>query len=76
MALGKIDSIFRYPVKSMMGEKIEETQVTLNGVLGDQNQQVARIRCKTLRGGIEISPKPEETHRLLLAQKSDVRKSN
>ena len=36
MDLGKVDSIFRYPVKSMMGEKIEETCVTSNGVLGDR----------------------------------------
>ena len=30
MDLGKVDSIFRYPVKSMMGEKIEETCVTVS----------------------------------------------
>ena len=44
MALGKIDSIFRYPVKSMMGEKIEETCVTSNGVLGDRVWACA-MRC-------------------------------
>ena len=53
MALGKIDSIFRYPVKSMMGEKIEETQVTANGVLGDR---VWAVRDE-VRGGIRGAKK-------------------
>ena len=53
MDLGKVDSIFRYPVKSMMGEKIEETCVTPNGVLGDR---VWAVRDE-VRGGIRGAKK-------------------
>ena len=53
MDLGKVDSIFRYPVKSMMGEKIEETSVTSNGVLGDR---VWAVRDE-VRGGIRGAKK-------------------
>ena len=53
MDLGKVDSIFRYPVKSMMGEKIEETCVTSNGVLGDR---VWAVRDE-VRGGIRGAKK-------------------
>ena len=53
MDLGKVDSIFRYPVKSMMGEKIEETYVASNGVLGDR---VWAVRDE-VRGGIRGAKK-------------------
>ena len=53
MDLGKVDSIFRYPVKSMMGEKIEETCVTSNGVLGER---VWAVRDE-VRGGIRGAKK-------------------
>ena len=33
---GHVVSIFRYPVKSMMGEEVAETQVTERGVVGDR----------------------------------------
>ena len=59
MDLGKVDSIFRYPVKSMMGEKIEETCVTSNGVLGDR---VWAVRDE-VRGGIRGAKKiPQLMH--------------
>ena len=53
MDLGKVDSIFRYPVKSMMGEKIEETCVTSKGLLGDR---VWAVRDE-VRGGIRGAKK-------------------
>lgn len=34
--MGRIISIWRYPVKSMLGEELEETEVTRSGVLGDR----------------------------------------
>ena len=59
MDLGKVDSIFRYPVKSMMGEKIEETCVTSNGGLGDR---VWAVRDE-VRGGIRGAKKiPQLMH--------------
>lgn len=33
---GRIASIWRYPVKSMLGEEIDESEVTARGVLGDR----------------------------------------
>ena len=67
MALGKIDSIFRYPVKSMMGEKIEETQVTSNGVLGDR---VWAVRDE-VRGGIRGAKKIPQLMQLSAASVSE-----
>src|SRR5271156_1301380 len=34
--LGSIVSLWRYPVKSMMGEELNATEVTKNGLLGDR----------------------------------------
>ena len=34
--LGKVISLWRYPVKSMMGEELKETQVTERGLFGDR----------------------------------------
>src|SRR3989441_13048198 len=35
-ALGKIVSLWRYPVKSMMGEELNAAEVTKGGLLGDR----------------------------------------
>ncbi len=35
-ALGSIVSLWRYPVKSMMGEELNAAQVTKGGLLGDR----------------------------------------
>jgi MOSC domain-containing protein len=35
-AQGSVASLWRYPVKSMMGEELEETEVTERGLLGDR----------------------------------------
>jgi uncharacterized protein YcbX len=34
--LGAVDSLWRYPVKSMMGEELNATEVTERGLLGDR----------------------------------------
>ena len=34
--LGSVVSLWRYPVKSMMGEELSTTQVTEHGLLGDR----------------------------------------
>src|SRR5260370_32492968 len=34
--LGSIVSVWRYPVKSMMGEELNAAEVTKNGLLGDR----------------------------------------
>jgi uncharacterized protein YcbX len=35
-AIGRVTAIWRYPVKSMMGEELEATEVTERGLLGDR----------------------------------------
>jgi uncharacterized protein len=35
-ALGSVVSLWRYPVKSMMGEELNATEVTERGLLGDR----------------------------------------
>jgi uncharacterized protein YcbX len=35
-AQGSVASVWRYPVKSMLGEELEETEVTERGLLGDR----------------------------------------
>lgn len=42
-ALGSVVSIWRYPVKSMMGEELNATEVTERGVLGDRAHALVDI---------------------------------
>lgn len=46
--VGTVGNLWRYPVKSMLGERLEEVQLTANGVLGDRawalrDQRTGRI---------------------------------
>jgi uncharacterized protein YcbX len=41
MQAGVIASIYRYPVKSMMGEELNATEVTAKGVRGDRAYALA-----------------------------------
>jgi uncharacterized protein YcbX len=34
--LGSVVSLWRYPVKSMMGEELNATEITERGLLGDR----------------------------------------
>jgi uncharacterized protein YcbX len=36
MATGKVVSIWRYPLKSMMGEELNSSYITERGLLGDR----------------------------------------
>lgn len=36
MRVGSVASLWRYPVKSMLGERLETSEVTMKGVLGDR----------------------------------------
>jgi uncharacterized protein YcbX len=38
----RVDAIWRYPVKSLAGEQVTETELTLDGVVGDRLVQVRR----------------------------------
>jgi hypothetical protein len=51
---GRITEIWRYPVKSMGGERIERTDVGANGVLGDRAWAVRDERRGGIRGAKKI----------------------
>jgi uncharacterized protein len=38
--VGKVDSLWRYPVKSMLGEQLKAVDVTPKGLLGDRSYAV------------------------------------
>jgi uncharacterized protein YcbX len=40
--VGVVEELWRYPVKSMIGEQLTATEVTESGLLG-----IARMRCET-----------------------------
>jgi hypothetical protein len=42
--VGVVEELWRYPVKSMLGERLTATTVTENGCL-----EIAPMRCETLR---------------------------
>lgn len=41
--IGHVEAIFRYPVKSMAGERLEEAQMGWHGLYGDRNMAFRRI---------------------------------
>ena len=47
-AVGTVVSLWRYPVKSMMGEELNATEVTDRGLLGDRSArgQLRRQGCQ------------------------------
>jgi len=51
LVVGRVAAIFRYPVKSMAAEPVEEVQVGWNGLVGDR-------RWAFVRGGMERSDFP------------------
>ena len=51
--LGTVDQLWRYPVKSMMGERLDASEVSLSGVVGDRGW-AARDE---VRGGIRGAKK-------------------
>ena len=60
--LGKVASLWRYPVKSMQGEELSEAEMTQHGLLrnSDQIMEVVR-RCETdlaLSVGIHGNKRP------------------
>ena len=45
----KIASIWRYPVKSMMGEELNACEITENGLLGDEVMESLTMKLENLR---------------------------
>lgn len=54
MIVGKIREIWRYPVKSMLGESIAQCQVASRGLVGDRNWAVRDEHAREMRGGREV----------------------
>jgi len=59
--LGSVASLWRYPVKSMMGEELDATKITERGLLGDRAYALVdndQILSKALgpRGDVHCSP--------------------
>src|SRR5213080_2304575 len=55
LEIGRVVSLWRYPVKSMMGEELNATEVTERGLLGDR--QFAIVDLATGKVGGAKNPK-------------------
>jgi len=59
--LGSIVSLWRYPVKSMLGEELNAAEVTKRGLLGDRAYALVDsadgkvAKCKNQRSGLSCS---------------------
>jgi hypothetical protein len=49
--VGRVVAIWRYPVKSMMGEELSATEVTQHGLLGDRASGLVDVVITTLSQG-------------------------
>jgi len=52
--IGTVEEIWRYPVKSMVGEKLTASEVTLQGLVGDRLWAVREEQHGTIVGGKKI----------------------
>lgn len=71
MNIGKIESIFRYPIKSIRGEKLFEVSIDENGVKGDRI--FAFKDCQT---GLIVSCKHPKKWKKLLELSATLNKDN
>ena len=51
--VGSVAALWRYPVKSMMGEELNSSEVTGRGLLGDRQFAVVDRSTGKVRGGQE-----------------------
>ena len=50
-AVGRVVGLWRYPVKSMMGEELNAVEVTERGLVGDHNRVNVGVYASVLQGG-------------------------
>src|SRR5258708_9572129 len=48
--IGQVEALFRYPVKSMAGERLEEANMGWHGVEGDRRLALRRMRIDDRSG--------------------------
>jgi uncharacterized protein YcbX len=56
-AVGTVRALWRFPVKSMLGEELESAEVGEGGVLGDQNDPQCIMPSLAQEGGVERDPR-------------------
>ncbi len=57
--LGRIEALFRYPVKSMAGERLEEAQLGWHGIAGDRRFAIRRLEATGGKPWLTASALPE-----------------
>jgi len=70
--VGSIASLWRYPVKSMMGEELEASEVTLRGLVGDRAYALLDVQS----GQIASAKNPKKWAKLLNFQATYAKTSN
>ena len=53
-ALGRVDAIWRYPVKSMQGEHVDSVFVGFGGVMGDRVYGMINGKGEKGTGGVYL----------------------
>lgn len=65
MRIGTVQSLWRYPVKSMLGERVMETSIGPLGLPGDRGYAIRDERAKEIRGAKKIPTLLQFTARYL-----------
>jgi uncharacterized protein YcbX len=54
--LGSVVSLWRYPVKSMMGEELNSTEITVGALLGDSAYTLVDNTDGKVASAAEVAP--------------------
>lgn len=70
-AIGTVTEVWRYPAKSMLGERIPEAAIGLNGVAGDRGWAVRDEEAGAIRGAKKIPELMQWSARYLVEPTAD-----